>query len=421
MKEWSEIKENGKKLMQSTTDVASVTKWTNEDKKMWWAARNQTDIDIDRLMIKLEKSLGSAISLLAPITELKLDEFEESFNSLSLSPTPSTMSEEHLMTLKVTELRAMLKTFGQSGTGKKAELIAAILAASLASSSIPVPPPVAPAQAQEHSSSASGHTVLILDEALQSLPWESIPSLRNHNCSRVPGLALLLSLILKQSPAGEEAPLNDENVNTSNKKVTNTAKEAKTADNTPRPISVRNCWYAIDTEGNLPTTRATMQEFILPYSHRWKWRGFVAELPSYTTVKEYHDSSDLFIYCGHGAGERMCDTYSLRKHSCPASFLWGCSSGSLIVHGIHDPSGAALNYLLGGAPFVLGNLWDVTDKDIDRLSVNCLEHVLNSTNGENTTDNAIVAEALSQARYTCKLKHAVGASPVMYGVPSQLS
>jgi separase len=186
------------------------------------------------------------------------------------------------------------------------------------------------------------------------------------------------------------------------------------------PISRRNCWYAIDTEGNLPTTRATMQGFILPYSDRWKWRGFVAELPSDSTVKEYHDSSDLFIYCGHGAGERMCDTYSLRKYNCPASFLWGCSSGSLISHGIHDPSGAALNYLLGGAPFVLGNLWDVTDKDIDRLSVSCLEHVLNSTDGDSTTDNAIVAKALSQARHTCKLKHAVGASPVMYGIPSRL-
>jgi separase len=260
----------------------------------------------------------------------------------------------------------------------------------------------------------------MLDEALQSLPWESIPSLRNHNCSRVPGLAILLSLILKQSSVIEEQ-VNDENVNVNikDKKVAANLKEGVKSELNPPNISVKNCWYAIDIEGNLPTTRATMQTFILPYSDRWKWRGFVAEFPSDSTVKEYHDSSDLFIYCGHGAGERMCDTYTLRKHNCLASFLWGCSSGSLTVHGLHDPSGSALNYLLGGAPFVLGNLWDVTDKDIDRLSVSCLENVLNSTDDNMTSNNSIVAQALSKARYTCKLKHAVGASPVIYGLPSR--
>jgi separase len=336
---------------------------------------------------------------------------------MSLTPT---VTEEELNNLKVTELRAMLKSMGQSGIGKKSELISAILSASASSKSTQPSSSSSSSSSPNQDSTSSAHTILILDEALQCLPWESIPSLRNHNCSRVPGLAIFLSLILKRSPVIEEQ-VNDENVDININRGKNITMNSKTrhSEFTIPDISVKNCWYAIDIEGNLPTTRATMQNFISPYSDRWNWRGFVAEFPSDSTVKEYHDSSDLFIYCGHGAGERMCDTYSLRKHNCPASFLWGCSSGSLTVHGIHDPSGSALNYLLAGAPFVLGNLWDVTDKDIDRLSVSCLEHVFNSTDDNIKTNNSIVAQALSKARYTCKLKHAVGASPVIYGLPSR--
>ena len=59
--------------------------------------------------------------------------------------------------------------------------------------------------------------------------------------------------------------------------------------------------------------------------------------------------------------------------------LMGCSSGKLqsvntskstssssyyTMH--YEPEGIALSYLLAGAPCVVGNLWDVTDRDIDR-------------------------------------------------------
>lgn len=90
----------------------------------------------------------------------------------------------------------------------------------------------------------------------------------------------------------------------------------------------------------------------------------------------------------------------------------------------------ALSYLVAGAPFVLANLWDVTDKDIDKLSIACMEAVFGSKAEEETEnrENAqqqkqkqkLVGAALSDARGACKLKFAVGCAPVMYGLPCQI-
>lgn len=45
----------------------------------------------------------------------------------------------------------------------------------------------------------------------------------------------------------------------------------------------------------------------------------------------------------------------------------GCSSGSLSLNGAYTPQGAPLSYLLAGSPVIIANLWEVTDKDIDRF------------------------------------------------------
>jgi hypothetical protein len=201
-------------------------------------------------------------------------------------------------------------------------------------------------------------------------------------------------------------------------------------------------------------------------------------MPSSALVREYHESSDLFIFCGHGAGEKIFEDSNItqlrRFRNCPSALLWGCSSGQLRRHGVHDASGPALYYLLGGAACVLGNLWDVTDKDIDKLSMDCMARVLtessssnnsNSSNSSpatksrkkkgvvsstvvgacasknNSSSNSVnsnsskskssnsannsddhrshmsLPAALSLSRGVCKMAYAVGAAPVVYGVP----
>jgi separase len=183
-------------------------------------------------------------------------------------------------------------------------------------------------------------------------------------------------------------------------------------------IKVNSCWYAVDPENNLPNTRATMQGFLEPYTAKYKWRGYIGEAPPPADIKSYHDSCDLFIYCGHGAGEKLIDSKAIKKSTtCPASLLWGCSSGKLVVHGIHDPVGAALSYLIGGAPYVLGNLWDVTDKDIDRLTIQCMSSYLDSVEeSEGIRKDTSICDSLVKARDCCKLKYAVGSAPIIYGI-----
>eukprot|EP01041_Mallomonas_annulata_P004052 gene4052-8059_t len=260
------------------------------------------------------------------------------------------------------------------------------------------------------------HLVLLLCESLQSLPWECIPLLRARRTSRVPSLALLLSqqqhlaqeqgqqpgdIIIPISNQEKEEVVTDDIIplmevttrtsassSTSSSTSTSNARESKESTDCAssslkphsyRSLSVRRCWYALDPEANLPATREAMVSFVEPYVDKWRWRGFVGEIPTMNTVSDCHNSSDLFIYCGHGAGEKICDYQRMRKCHYPASFLWGCSSGKLKSYGVHDPQGPVLNYLLGGAPWVIGNLWDVTDKDIDRLSISCMHAVLTST------------------------------------------
>ena len=96
----------------------------------------------------------------------------------------------------------------------------------------------------------------------------------------------------------------------------------------------------------------------------------------------------------------------------------------------------------------MGNLWDVTDRDIDKLSVQCMQAVFDAAerSGRDTTltrkpraiaptattattattasaegvvqENLTLAAALMEARKVCKMGHAVGSAPVMYGLPA---
>ncbi|KAJ1432504.1 peptidase family C50-domain-containing protein [Ochromonadaceae sp. CCMP2298] len=345
-------------------------------------------------------------------------------------------------------------------------------------------------------SAGRGHVVLLLDEQLQRLPVECIPALRPHSLSRVPGFALLLRLIssathtdtthtadtatvvdalgerlgeCRLTERGEAEELDEEKENLSNGragrkapsegKVTseaikrnskNRSADAQDCQNSPgipqgsrdshdqgwRGVNVGRGWYALDVEGNLPATRASLQPFLTPYAQSWCWQG-VDCVPSEQTARVLYESQELFIYCGHGSGEALYDSYKLRRlRSCPASFLWGCSSGRLRAQGVHDAAGPALYYLLAGAPFVLGNLWDVTDKDIDKLCMDCMARSLpmgtGGVVGETRTDVdhtgggrvagacQVVADALSAARDVCRMQHAVGSAPVVYGIPTHL-
>lgn len=63
------------------------------------------------------------------------------------------------------------------------------------------------------------------------------------------------------------------------------------------------------------------------------------------------------------------------------------------------------------SPCVVGNLWDVTDKDIDRLTEALLNSLLKP--GE----DKCLATLLAQCRSVCRLPYLIGCAPVVYGLP----
>ncbi|RCV23198.1 hypothetical protein SETIT_4G279700v2 [Setaria italica] len=81
------------------------------------------------------------------------------------------------------------------------------------------------------------------------------------------------------------------------------------------------------------------------------------------------ENYDLFLYFGHGSGTKHVNLKEIDKlNDCASAVLMGCSSGELHCKGSYAPHGAPLSYLSGGSPAVVANLWDVSDKDIDRFS-----------------------------------------------------
>lgn len=75
------------------------------------------------------------------------------------------------------------------------------------------------------------------------------------------------------------------------------------------------------------------------------------------------------------------------------------------------------------SPSLVANLWDVTDKDIDRISeaVFASLHLdgqrVAGKKDDRETKPTTTAQAIGQARDSCKLRFLTGAAPVVYGLP----
>ena len=419
-----------------------------------------------------ELLIAPGLSRLSPAVaqQLSMVMISACMDSIAVMPPATPVADDinglcdDLINLRVTELREQLKRRGLPVDGTKAELLGRLTAAA--------PAPAASVPATASAPLALGHALLLLDEALQALPIENLKCLRQQQCSRLPGLALTLCLSMEVYAEGHAAsrlPTKTKALDGARRSDKENASDASRNTVSPlrspakgRKADVRSpvkdspcslspgrqlptskfrqqsglpgvrltrAWYVVDPEANLPGTRATMQAFLRPYSERYDWRGYVAEVPPEPTVRSAHDDNTLFIFCGHGAAEQVCEPRKLRKCYCPAAMLWGCSSGLLTVRGVHDPCGAALGYLINGAPYALANLWDVTDKDIDKLSVECMKNIFDSAELECQDQTkkpasaatlrvpTTVAAALAQSRNVCKMGYAVGAAPVMYGLP----
>ena len=218
----------------------------------------------------------------------------------------------------------------------------------------------------------------------------------------------------------------------------------------------------------------------------WNWTGVVGERPSASFMDAaLTREGGVFIYCGHGGGGSWFSRSQVENLKCPVSrsadsspvvkvcpcraavVLMGCSSGRLrsvnrkklgaprnAPSFFYEPKGISLTYLCAGAPCVVGNLWDVTDKDIDmyfcrpwqfnvvdmstvfshlpslffvtlypftiRYCVSLLECFLGIGEEVNIGQkDANLENCVADARSVCKMPSINGFAPVCFGVPAK--
>ena len=103
------------------------------------------------------------------------------------------------------------------------------------------------------------------------------------------------------------------------------------------------------------------------------WEGVVDRKPEEDEFQTALLNKQMLIYIGHGGGAQYFDLEKISDDITAASLLMGCSSGVLPHQGLFEPQGVAIQYLIRKCPCVVANLWDVTDKDIDRFLLDFLQ------------------------------------------------
>ncbi|XP_004364067.1 hypothetical protein CAOG_03228 [Capsaspora owczarzaki ATCC 30864] len=228
---------------------------------------------------------------------------------------------------------------------------------------------------------ADQHTILILGRESHALPWESAPCLKATNCSRVPCMQFLLHRVAMQQ---QEASF---------------------------PIDPTRGFYIVNPSGDLKRTQDTFSPKMTAVA---SWSGLIGTTPVETVAQGMTDAfarDDLVLYLGHGGSERFVPSERLRRvESHAATLLIGCSSGLLKCPGVFEPHGRALEHLLTGCPAVVANLFDVSDREIDKFTETLLAEFLSGSSE--------LSRAVRTARGACRFGYLNGAAPVVYGLPT---
>lgn len=255
--------------------------------------------------------------------------------------------------------------------------------------------------------------ILVLDEELQAMPWEALPCLRGQAVSRVPAVPFVFSALATRwhwrwrREDGDDGDDKDES---------NPSKEVWMP--SQDGFRLRRGFYVLDPESNLPSTQKQLRPVFEAMEQRHGWSGTVGEAPTEERMARVLQEVDVFAYSGHGAGELLIGREAVAALTqCPVAVLMGCSSGRLKGYGEFEPTGMVSSYLAGGSPAVVANLWDVTDRDIDRFSVALLDFFAGGMSSCQVRRGLTLAHAVAQARSECKMPFVIGHAPVCYGIP----
>lgn len=235
---------------------------------------------------------------------------------------------------------------------------------------------------------------LILDKRLSQFPFESLPTARRMSQPffRVPSLRVAANLY-------------------------NNFKKSSLANS----IDQKKGFYLLNPSNNLARTESFFKPKLEEISG---WKGIIGKEPQSSELVKNFENSDLYLYIGHGSGGNYYRKVSKGLDSLnikPISIIVGCSSARLNVVGkIDEAYGMSYRFLINGSPCYVGNLWDVTDKDIDMQSNRFLSYCIKYWEPSSLKITSL-GKSLTKSRDECKLKYLTGCAPVIYGLPLDLS
>ncbi|KAK3356929.1 peptidase family C50-domain-containing protein [Lasiosphaeria hispida] len=274
------------------------------------------------------------------------------------------------------------------------------------------------------------HTILMLDKSLHVFPWESLPCLQGSAVSRMPSLACLRRLIHEQR-AASVSPATPSN---------NQPDDAPHSSPEGHHASFRSGSYILNPGADLKTTETTFVQPLATHLPSRSWKQIVGRAPTETEFEQALSETDILLYFGHGSGAQYIRGRTVRRlDRCRATvLLMGCSSAHLTDAGEFEVYGPAWNYMMAGCPAVVGTLWDVTDRDIDRFAGRVFEEwgltpvgafeekeksmmkkvaAENRVKGQDNSGKVSLVEAVAKARDVCRFRYVTAAAVAVYGIP----
>lgn len=122
-----------------------------------------------------------------------------------------------------------------------------------------------------------GHTFLVLDRSLQSIPWESLPVLRGQSVSRIPSLEFLLDRVRLAAMEREGAREDGDGVIDRIR------------------VDARKTYYVLNPGGDLKGTEGRFSSW-LKEMHGVGWQGITGRAPSEQELLNALSRKDLVMY-----------------------------------------------------------------------------------------------------------------------------
>ena len=228
-----------------------------------------------------------------------------------------------------------------------------------------------------------GPILLLFEGYISEFPWESLPLISDQEYYRIP--CALYSQECATFPDLQcSQPI--------------------------RYADLSNTLAVLNPDGDLLETEKVLLPAIMTNK---SWKIITGVHPS--GINEALALYDMFLFFGHGTAQQYLRPTSVVCSWKSIMILMGCSSGALVSQGELGYDGVVLSYMIKGSPAVVANLWDVTDKDIDRFS---LELIGGWRGGPNSSKVHSISTSVIRARAKCRLKFLTGGAPVIYGVPA---